>query len=83
MEDRIERVVVRENLSEEQAAELILNRDRARAYYFKRFFDIDNPDEPDVYHFVINTTEVILERATELIMQASKDLDEGRLGYPS
>ena len=83
LEDRIERVIVRENLSEEQATNAILNRDRARAYYFKRFFNMDNPDDPDVYHFVINTTEVNVERATELIIQASKDLEEGRLGYPS
>ena len=81
--DRTERVIVMENLSEEQATNAILSRDRARAYYFKRFFGIDNPDEPEVYHLVINTTEVNVERATELIIQASKDLEEGRLGYPS
>lgn len=83
LEDRTERVMLRESLSEEQATNAILSRDQARAYYFKRFFDMDNPDEPEVYHFVINTTEVNVERATELIIQASKDLEEGRLGYPA
>ena len=68
-----------ERLSHEEAEKTIVARDKARAYYFNRFFDIDEPDSPELYHLVINTSAVDLEYAADLVVQAAKALQEGRL----
>ena len=79
LEDRIATLMERERLDREQAEKTILARDRARAYYFKRFFDIENPDGPELYHLVINSSHLSLTYATDLVIGASAALEDGRL----
>lgn len=78
-EDRVERIMVRERLEKEQAEEAIRTRDAARQEYFQRFFDIADPDSADHFHLVINTSEMNLEAAADIIIRASEELDMGRL----
>lgn len=78
-EYRIKTIMERERRTEEEALKTIRARDEARAYYFKRFFEIDNPDDPELYHFVINTSEVSEEYAVNLITQASQAMQDGSL----
>ena len=78
-EDRVERVMVRERLSQSDAEAAILARDEARLEYFRRFFGIDAPDSAEHYHLVINTSEMNLDAATDIIIEASKELELGRL----
>ena len=82
LEDRIANLMERERLGHEQAKGVVEARDKARAYYFKRFFGIDHPDRPDLYHLVINGSDVNFEYATDLVVQAAAALDEGRLSKP-
>ena len=35
-----------DRLEPEEAERTIIARDQARAYYYKRYFDIDDPDDP-------------------------------------
>lgn len=80
LEDRVTIIMKRERLNDrEQARKTVLARDKARAYYFKRFFNIDNPDHPDLYHLVINTSKVDEDYAANLIVDAWKALDDGQL----
>ena len=79
LEDRISRIMERERLLRGQAEQVVDARDKARAYYFKRFFDIDDPEDPESYHLTINSSEVSMEYGTEVVLQASKALEEGRL----
>lgn len=79
LEYRIKTIMDRERLTEEEAAKTIQARDDARAYYFKRFFDIDNPDDPGLFHMVINTSEVSEDYAVDIILQACAAMQEGRL----
>ena len=83
LEDRIVRIMERELVDREEATKTVLARDKARADYFKRFFGIDDPDAPEAYHLVVNTSDVDLEYATEMVVQASSALEEGRLSAPS
>ena len=78
-DDRIAAIMERGGLDREQAETTVLARDKARAYYFKRFFGIDEPDSPELYHLVINTSDVSLGFATDLVIQTSAALDDGRL----
>ena len=78
-EDRVARVMELEQRDREQAEKTVVARDSARAYYFKRFFDIDNPDDPKLYHLVINTSVVDWGYASDLIVRASEALEDGRL----
>ena len=78
-DDRIKRIMERERLTEEAAGKTVEARDRARAYYFKRFFGVTDPDNPYLYHIVINTSDVDLDYATDLIVRACADLDASKL----
>ena len=66
-EDRINNIMEREKVDKETAEEKILNRDQSRRDYFKRFFEIDNPDDPKHYHIVINASDMSNQRAIDAI----------------
>jgi len=78
MEARIARVMEIERVDADQAGEILIKRDEARAYYFKRYFDLDNPDHPSRYHLVVNTSEMDHDYSVAFIVQATKDLEEGK-----
>ncbi len=78
-EDRVERVMVRERMTQADAEAAIQARDEARLGYFERFFGIEDPDSAEHYHLVINTSEMNLDAATDIIIRASEELELGRL----
>ena len=78
MEDRIARIMERERVDKAQARKIIADRDRARAYYFKRLFGIDNSEDTHLYHISINTSEMSFEYATEMVVAAAKAVTAGR-----
>ena len=61
------------------AERTIKARDNARGDYYKRYFNINDPDSPSLYHLVINTSATSNEYAIELVVQASLALAAGRL----
>ena len=79
MEDRVSTIMRREHLEREQASQIVTARDEARALYFQRFFDIDDPDSPELYHIVINASAVDMEYAADIVIGASEALSGGRL----
>ena len=79
LEDRVTRIMERERVDRAQAAKTVDARDRARADYYKRYFGIDDPEDPELYHLVLNTSDMDLEYSTEVVVQARVALDEGRL----
>ncbi len=79
LEDRIQTIVERERVSHDAAARTVEERDKARVGFFKRFFDIDQPDSPELYDLVVNTSDVDLDYAVDLVVGASAALAEGRL----
>lgn len=79
LEDRIATIMARERLEHDDAARVIGERDRARDYYFKKFFNIDDSDDPSLFHFVINTSDVSRDYAVDLIVAACKAQQDGTL----
>ena len=78
-EDRVSNLMGRENLDHDTALSLIESRDQARAYYFRKFFELDDPDRPDLYHLTLNTSEVSLDYAADLVIEALGALEEGKI----
>ena len=81
-EDRIKTIMEREKLDHDVAETMIQNRDSARTYYFQKFFGLDEPDRPDLYHLVVNTSEVSLEYARDLVIDGLHALEEGKIMGP-
>ena len=77
-EDRVETIMERERLGREEADKTVRARDEARADYFKRFFGIVDPDGPELYHLVINSSDINLDSAADVVIQAATALEEGR-----
>ena len=72
--DRINRIANYEDVDYETAKELITNRDAARNQFFKKFFNIDDPDNRFNYHAILNTSEMNFDLATDIIIDMAKDL---------
>ncbi len=78
-EDRITTIMNRERLAKEEAESTVAARDAARAYYFQRFLGLENPDAPELFHMVINVSEVGLDYAADMVSAASTAHAAGRL----
>ncbi len=78
-EDRIITIMNRERLTKEEAESTVAARDAARAYYFQRFLGLENPDAPELFHMVINVSEVGLDYAADMVAAASMAHAAGRL----
>ena len=74
MDVRVQRIIEREQLSEDEAVRYIQENDRARIAYFKRFFDVD-PQEARYYHQVLNTDMLTIDQATEIIVATAQTLN--------
>ena len=79
LDDRITRIMERDRIDRKQAEKVVADRDEAREHYFRRFFGIDDPDDPHLYHIVINTSAMNLEYASEVVADAARALGERRL----
>ncbi len=79
IDDRIATIAERERLSLDEAASTVVARDQARLYFFNRFFDIEDPDAPEFFHFVINTSLIGQEYGIKMILDAADALRGGDL----
>lgn len=73
-EDRIEIIRQRENCNSSEAELRLSNRDKARQIYFERYFNLSDPDDIRHYDFVINTSKITDEYATEMIIDAATSI---------
>lgn len=79
LDDRIATIARRERLTLDEATVTVAARDEARKYFFNRFFDIEDPDAPEFFHFVINTSSIGQEYAMKMILDAVDALRNGDL----
>lgn len=61
------------NLTESEAHKFCVNEDRARERYFKKYFNAD-PNDPLLYHLIINTGPLGYDGAARLIGDAVQNL---------
>ncbi len=81
MEDRVMRVQQQMRLETTEAAEsLIEHADLAQHRYFERAFD-SSPIDPFLYHFMWNTSDVSLDYAAQVTVDAAKVMSEKGLKW--
>ena len=73
LETRVEVMMGREHFDRDESRSYIQELDRARIAYFRKYFN-SHPDEPNLYHVMLNMGKVKYETATEIIMHAAADL---------
>lgn len=71
LKERIERLAYLERITPAEAARRIERIDAQRAAYVRRFYGVDWPS-PDNYHLIINTSEISLATAAEMVCQFVK-----------
>ena len=81
MEDRITRVQQQMRIeSADEAESLIEHTDLAQHRYFERAFE-SSPIDPLLYHFMWNTSDVSLEYATQVTIDAAQVMSEKGLKW--
>lgn len=70
---RIEQAVHMFGVEREVAARAVGKLDRTHDAYLKQFYDVD-PDDPTLYHLMIDSTAVPVDTSVELIVQAAQTL---------
>ena len=73
LETRVERMMSREHFDHDESQSYVEELDQARTAYFRRYFNV-HPEDPSLYHVMLNTAKVEYETATEIIMHAAADL---------
>jgi cytidylate kinase len=78
---RVVRVQAKENLTTQQAEDLIYERDRAAAAYLRRFYDIDWSSAL-LYHLVLNLGRWSVDQAAGMIAHAVEHLPAAEQAEP-
>jgi cytidylate kinase len=79
-DDRVKRIMRRERLDEAGAREFIKHSDAAQYRYFDRAFKT-NPLDPFLYHFVVNSSDVSIEYAAQVVIDAAKIMADRGLKF--
>ena len=73
MEARVETIMGREHMDREEAQGYLEELDRARQDFFRRFFNAQ-PNDPNLFHLMLNMGKTQSKTAAEMIVHAAKDL---------
>ena len=79
LEDRVKTLMDREAIDSDNAIVTLEQRDQARKYFFKKYFDLDEPDNPNLFHFTINSSEISTSYAAEMVIQNLNSFVDGRM----
>ena len=74
IEQRIEAIQKREHLNHQQAREFVETHEAARIHYFNKAFRV-HPNDPAIYHVVINLEHITTSGAIEIVAQALKNIE--------
>ena len=66
---RIKTIMARQNLDEAATERFVNDQEQARIAYFRRQFKAD-PDDPTLYHIVLNPSVLGFDTATDIIVNA-------------
>jgi cytidylate kinase len=78
-EDRVAWAMKRRQLTAAEAHDLVRELDVRKQDYLRFYFDAD-PDQPTLYHAVLNTSRVPLARCVEIVERLVADGAEGAAG---
>jgi cytidylate kinase len=70
---RMRTIAEREQINQREAERFITDVEKARVAYFRKFFSV-SPDDPNLYHMVLNMSTMGVDTAAELVAHAAKDI---------
>jgi CMP/dCMP kinase len=73
LEIRVATIMEREHLTREDAEAYVEEIEQARIRFFRKFFKV-NPNDPSLYHLMLNLGQMQPELAAEVIACTTKDL---------
>ena len=79
LEDRVKTLMDREAIDSDKAIVTLEQRDQARKHFFKKYFELDDPDNPNLFHFTINSSEISTIYAAEMVIQNLNSFVDGRM----
>ncbi|MBI2847276.1 MAG: cytidylate kinase-like family protein [Chloroflexi bacterium] len=75
VENRIQLLMQRHNIDREKAHKLMIEIERDRRAYIRKFFHIDR-DEPSLYHMTLNVEKMSFTMAAQIIAEGAKSLEK-------
>ncbi|MAQ96344.1 MAG: hypothetical protein CL716_01335 [Chloroflexi bacterium] len=78
-EDRVKTLMSRETIDRDNAMVTLEQRDQARKHFFKKYFELDEPDNPNLFHFTINSSEISTNYAADMVIQNLNSFADGRM----
>ena len=76
-DQRIEEIARREELSAEDAAKSVQEREKGRVSFHRKFFEIEAND-PSLYHLALNTARLSSEEVAQIISETAQRIDAQR-----
>ena len=73
LEMRIENIMAREHYTRTEAAKFVAELEEARIAFFRKFFKV-HPNDPELYHLILNAGKIRHETAAQMIVHAVEDL---------
>ncbi len=71
---RVEYMIAREHFDRDEAQGYVEELDRARVAFFRKFFEKVGPDDPSIYHMMLNMGRMESKTAAEVIVHTARDL---------
>lgn len=78
-EDRVKTLMNRETIDRDNAMVTLEQRDQARKHFFKKYFELDEPDNPNLFHFTINSSEISTNYAADMVIQNLNSFADGHM----
>jgi cytidylate kinase len=72
-EVRVRTIIQREHLDRPQAEAYVEEVEQARVTFFRKFFKV-HPDDPNLYHVMLNMSKMQVKTAAEIVVHAAGDL---------
>ena len=73
LEMRIDNIMAREHYTRTEAAKFVAELEEARIAFFRKFFKV-HPNDPELYHLILNAGKIRHETAAQMIIHAVEDL---------
>ena len=71
---RVDYMITREHFDPDEAQGYVEELDRARVAFFRKFFEKVGPDDPSIYHMMLNMGRMESKTAAEVIVHTARDL---------
>ena len=73
LESRIENIMTREHYTRAEASKYVAELEEARIAFFRKFFKV-HPNDPDLFHLILNGARISPETAVEMVVHAAAEL---------